>query len=508
MNWLCLPNNKLFTVFNYLFNENQKKEIESYQELEEWAVKAETNPEYARKCAVYCVRDAVLGFKIGERSLENMLVLSYLFRENPDVVVTTAKDELALKIHERQQFDRTNTHGYRTVESKEKLEEFSIGEEKTRLLNLGKSSRGTFNASIVYFMPFIQGLTQIIDADKIAHATNRKLMNTSAVNDKIILVQGLEAYLRKALFDLKVRIPGEESEKFKSGMDHSVNYKEDYTYGKIHGIKNGRYHDSHNIQTLNNMIFESVREINKFLEDKILINHSDKFALLEGDVNTGGLESLIIKLGNGSSLSLEKGRFAINVNNQLISQGIDLGSTKGDTTFIQHEIRSDILDLILNNKPKSQIIDYLIKRVNSFEDEDREKFLYLKENVLRDFLDYSDKAHVREKIQNLIYYGKFAGDIFNGGYVDGQIHLMQVPDFLDSKHKIDYRRYIGNLFGVKNSRSRMLASGSIGNILYSALCFDNGSLNMQKKEALSRIIDKRINSDDVNLLISYQPFLL
>ncbi|MEK6973646.1 MAG: hypothetical protein AABW41_00140 [Nanoarchaeota archaeon] len=506
LNWLWLPNNKLFTAYDYMFGKNHEKEIESYDELEEWAEKSKTNPEYTRKCSVYAIKDAILGFKLGERSLEDILIMSYLFRENPDVIATTAKDELALKVHEMIQFKRTNTYGYRTSQAEEKLDEFSVNEEKVRLLELNESKRGLFNASLVYFTPFIEGLVQIISSDPIAMATYRKFQSANSI-DKVILAEGLEAYLRKALFDLKVRLPVEEGEKFKSRLFDAPDTREDYTYGKIYGIKNGPYHYSRNITTLNNNVFERINDLQRFLQGKEIINFSDKFVLLNGDVDVSGLNSLAIKLGYGNSLSLERGRFSINLEGQFISQGLDLSSTRGDATFLQYEIKSEILTKILKNNSKTEVLDYLARRIADFENEPREKFAYLRESVLRDFLDYSDRAHTREKVQNLIYYGKRAGEIFNGGFIKGIKTLVVVPEFYNRRLEVDYERYKCRFFGPLNEGIRSFSEGTIGNVLYSIFCFERGALNYKKVACLSSIVEGKNIEKAREILLTEQTAL-
>ncbi|MBI2671078.1 hypothetical protein HYX18_03835 [Candidatus Woesearchaeota archaeon] len=505
LHYLWIPDNKLVTIYNYAYGKTQKKEMD-YEELEKKAQLSKTDQEVARELAAYCVKDSVKGFKIQERFLRDILILSYLLRQGPDVVVTASKADLGLKIHEELQFKRISTYGYRTIGGRKKLEEFSVNEEKTRLLNLDDSNRGIFNASIVYFTPFIEGLRQIINADghaKLAY----ELYSESEPVDKVILAEGLEAYLRKALFDLKARLPVKEKDRLKHRLEKDINPREDHLFGGIYGIRNGDYRSSHNIPTLNNAIVNQIEATNRFLARNRIINYSDRFTLLEGDVDASGLEHLVIKLGCGNCLSLEQGRFVINVDGQLISQEFDVRATRGDITVIEHEIKKEIIDLLLFEKNKVKILNYLMTRLRNLEQEEREKFVYLHGNVARDYDEYSDKALLRERIMTMAECGAKKGEKFNSGYIVGIKKRVKVPEFFDPSYEVDFERYRNRFFGSRNNDGRSLSSGSIGNLLYSIFCFDNGALNTEKQIALSRIINGNPKIRDTNLLIVEQTSL-
>ncbi len=505
LHYLWIPDNKLDTVYNYAYNKRQKKEM-GYEELERKAELSKTDPEVARELAAYCVKDSVKGFKIQERFLKDILTLSYLLRQGPDVIPTASKDELGLKVHEELQFKRVSTYGYRTPGGRKKLKDFSMNEEKTRLLNLNNSSRGIFNASIVYFTPFIEGLKPVINADRYARRAYELYLESEPV-DRIILAEGLEAYLRKTLFDLKARLPVGEKDRLKHKINRDINPREDHLFGSIYGIRSGNYRNSHNIPTLNNNIVEQIESINSFLAKNRVVNYSNRFTLLEGNIDVSSLEHLVIKLGHGNCLSLEQGRFAINIGGQLISQEFDVRATRGDITLIEHEIKKDIIEISLFEKDKPKILDYLMTRLANLEKEKIESFAYLRGDVVRDYDEYNDRGLLRERIMTLAQYGAKKGEKFNSGYVVGIKKRVKIPEFLNPEYKIDFERYMNKFFGKENSRCRSFSSGSIGNLLYSIFCFDDGHINSEKQLALSRIINGKEKKEDRALLLSKQMAL-
>jgi len=107
----------------------------------------------------------------------------------------------------------------------------------------------------------------------------------------------------------------------------------------------------------------------------------------------------------------------------------------------------------------------------------------------------------------LAQYGAKKGEKFNSGYVVGIKKRVKIPEFLNPEYKIDFERYMNKFFGKENSRCRSFSSGSIGNLLYSIFCFDDGHINSEKQLALSRIINGKEKKEDRALLLSKQMAL-
>ncbi len=507
--WLWTPDNKLITVANYVFNTHLEKDLD-YETLEKYAQLSRTNQKYTKICAEYNVKDTILHFKLGDEFLKDLLLLSYMFRQKPSRVALTAKNELSNQLHEEQQFKKLHTYSNPQPQEKEDLKKFDVNKEKIRLLELNKIKikKGIHNCCLIYPTPFIEGLLETIKDDPYADEVYKEFKTTTKKH-KIILAQALDAYLRRALYFLKRD----------TGLEKHLDVPfwkrtKDFIFSRLYGIKPEEYNTS--IIKANNNIIKKILVIKNFLKDKYCINYSNKFLLLKGNIDAKELEekNLAINLGYGKAISLEKSRFAINIDGQLISQGIDLSGSKGDKTKLETKLIKELYEIILFKNDKSKLLQLIDESLNSLHD--KKELVYEKE-IKQDF--YSAKAQSREWIQVKNLYGLREGNIIRYGYAlgfehpilayhEGELENPPKENFFDDKYILDKARYINKFYGHKIKSGRSLEEGSLGEIIYSTFCFENGKLVPEKKEALCRIIDRTAKADDYSLLLKEQLELL
>lgn len=468
--YLPTINNRLPTVASFLFKQPLKKDLD-YNELEKLAY---TNPE---ECARYVAKDTILSFQICKRLQKNILFLSKLFRQRPSAICCTSKDNLAIDVHEQLQFDRLYTYGYRTPEAQKKLEQFDVYGMQSELLNTNQHTRGFFNARVCFPMPFLNALYPIIKVDRYAKAVLDEIFDAEDWLDKLILAQGLNAYLKKALFDLCL-LSGEEKLKQRELFSNlrgyffqeaepyrlkteSIESRADWFYGKIFGIKFGKWPDTRNVQEITKNILSCFAKLNEFIANNPLLNFSDKYLLFDEKADLSAIEELAINCGEARVFSLEKGSFIADIDGRLVVQAKDITGRKGDKCELEREYIPLLADAALKGDKAGaeELIYGCLRDLGKGRKED----LVFKNIMRRDFYDFRPEAQRRKMVKMAIIKGKMKGEENKWGFT---IEEKLTPNFME-RGTVDINRYKDIFFGHLHNGKRK--GGSLGCFIYPLL---------------------------------------
>jgi hypothetical protein len=191
-------------------------------------------------------------------------------------------------------------------------------------------------------------------------------------------------------------------------------------------------------------------QINRFLEKQVVLNYSPRFVLLKGDVDVSELEEKVlgVRLGHGPVLSISKNRFAVNLNGQVISQGVDVFGRKGDRNSFEERVTTELFKLMLVKQNKEQVKQYLKENIDYLVKGDERA---LKEELIlisvakREWFQYRDRAHMLAKVKYQIREGIKKGQKISRGWVLGEEDEVDYKTFLE--HSLDRERYYERMFG-------------------------------------------------------------
>ncbi|MBI5871903.1 hypothetical protein HZB88_02355 [archaeon] len=470
LHYLPTINNKLPTVASFLFRLPIEKEL-SYEELERYAYSNQ------RICAEYVAKDALLSFQICKNILKPALLLSYALRQEPSAICCTSKDNLGIDVHEQLQFERLHTYGYRTLESAKRLEEFDMYKKQLRLLKMPKPRKGWFKARICFPIPFLKGFYPVLAADKHALNAYEEIFNAQDWIDKVILAQGLNAYLKKALFDLcllsedkRIKQLGlfQYEQDFITGLSKFMDIKNkkiepraDWFYGKIFGKEFGKWPETRNVSTLSSMLMDSFDRLSRFIAHNSLINYSGKYLVFSQTADFKEISDIVIDCGYADVFSLAGRSFIAYNEGRLFVQSKDLTGKKGDKCKLEQEYIPLIADAVFRND-KERAVQYIESCLKELKEEDKERLVF--RNIMRrHFYDFRHGSLSRKRVQAAIIAGKMKGEENKFGFTKEE---GITSSFLE-EGTVDIDAYRAKFFGPLINSKRN--GGSLGCFLYPIL---------------------------------------
>jgi len=212
--------------------------------------------------------------------------------------------------------------------------------------------------------------------------------------------------------------------------------------------------------------------INKFSElilNHKIINYSNNFFCFPiEETETIEFQERIKDLGievvAGDLMNVSKGKFVINDGINNYKQGIDIRAINGFKTIYQREITNKVFNLVFE-----QGIEDTITYLNQFfkdlknKNLDRNKLIYFKKEVSKDYFDYSAPAQREHRIQAYIELSLEKGDKFAyAELVDGWHTL---DEFLNMPDEVIFENE--NLEFIRNDYIKKLKP-IIEPLLYSA----------------------------------------
>jgi len=141
------------------------------------------------------------------------------------------------------------------------------------------------------------------------------------------------------------------------------------------------------------------------------------------------IEGLGFKVAEGSFLNVKKGSFMLYDGVNIFKREIDTKGNLGFKTIYQQELIMDYVDTLFRKGPE-EAIDLVMNFISKLKtgNVDRNKLIYFKEKVIRDYFDYSSYAQRQERIRAYIEFGLKKGN--QVAYVKLHDRRHKLNDFL------------------------------------------------------------------------------
>jgi hypothetical protein len=484
-----LPNNKLETIARYWLNEEYTKlthtstdefmlspQQDPYANLERMMQKAKTLKTTSTQEAlstfndtiIYATQDTQLHMLIGTTPVDGITLLEdiewghMLLECYPSQICATSKKRQSLDFWTGRVFDNLHTYGDRQMPfADKKWESFSYEQQGLSDITFPHICRGTGSGTLIQPTPYHHGLMPIIEGYDFAKAFLHHLQGTSPKH-RDMLIQMLDMFLMKPAYDL---------------AHITENERTDWFFGKIYGFKLVEWPDRGNIRACQEGLDSSRQALQELIRKEQVINHSDKYILLRGDVDIPALEEtgIAYKRGEGRYISHSRGSFAIAINdnpNETIVQGIDFYGRKGYKTLLEQKAISALYNAFFKGQGLEQCSDIVQQARDALNHTDdpniREHLLFSRNKAPRDFHDYRATAHNQRRIQVLIREGILQGETYPYGYgitPDGENYEYDAETFLLSETRVATDWYLNKFFGPHGRRGRNSAEGSLSQIL-------------------------------------------
>ncbi len=469
--------NKLVTVASQLLGIKAEKGI-SYDELTKLTIEAKLgNRESAREIAEYAVNDCALHYALGEKILEPVLRISFLFGQNPDTICVASKKNTADDLWREKRFWQlknlrasNNSAEYRNFDAA-KLQMSLIFGNNNHSAQSGFSGnkaahpknfqarRGIYDAYVIFPAAVVSALENIIAADNDALSVYQKMHSEKDANVKIVYALSLMSYLSEPLFELEKLRRGDIGREMLFARDN-INDMDDFLFGSKYGIKaveySGRKLISSNVKSANNEIALSMRMLKEYLKDCDVINYSNYFICISSLENDSGKimqemerKMLAVNMGSAKILSAAKGRFIAKIGDYIIAESIDASGKKGYRTKLEQQLIPEFGRLVLDNKNEealSLVIEAARMLANKeLSDED----LAYESRPGKEYFQYSAVSHAQERIRNYILHGASKGEL--------------VRQMLGNE-----KEYLDRWFGSQGKTGRRTAEGTIGDYILAA----------------------------------------
>lgn len=457
-----LTNNKITTVANFLGLKFEKETGGDYEALERMLQKNEGKE--------YTLQDGAQGLFIGEELYKIIIRAAYLSNNNIETIVNSDKKSWGEKVdhdlriqnfgvHETKELPRFS--GIKIFEIKKRKKsllkpleikaieqsEFDIGERKRIPFN---TKKGLFQGHIYYLTPFTKALDEIIHNDLMA----RRFKETITENkiDKLVSSQILEARIRSCLYDL-----------IGNGTKNKILRKEnDLLFGILHGIK---YENNGGV--LYKRIKDEMNNLLEILQEKSLINIGNRFLVSQEEIpEING--DMGFYFGSGRVISLKKGSYAMNVDENILVEGKDISGRKGWMTNFERQKTKDYFEKILRSDNVVDTIKELSFELgNDIRSIKENKLLHLfeKEKISRDYTAFDLTVQNQERINAIISARKKHGDRMAYGYQKGKKYSY-IDEFIE-EIEIDEQRYFERYIGKIDKT--LILNGRLANILKTAL---------------------------------------
>ncbi|HIH31315.1 TPA: hypothetical protein HA235_01275 [Candidatus Woesearchaeota archaeon] len=178
------------------------------------------------------------------------------------------------------------------------------------------------------------------------------------------------------------------------------------------------------------------------------------------------MKGLGIELSRGKFFNVKKGSFILYDERNFYKKDIDAKGKAGYKTIYQQELIHDYIELLFKKGPDEAIktIVEFFKKLNN-NSLDRNKMIYFKESMIKDYFDYSSYAQQQERVQAYIELGLKKDEkaaFFKLGKVHVPLeHFEQMPDSYIFSDKIK-DQLIQDYLGTIEKRNINMQEGKIG----------------------------------------------
>ncbi|MCF7871610.1 hypothetical protein K9L97_01125 [Candidatus Woesearchaeota archaeon] len=175
---------------------------------------------------------------------------------------------------------------------------------------------------------------------------------------------------------------------------YSQKHKEAWKFNKHFGI----HRNEKEIEEINTELMSYFNKVQALFEDCPPINYNGESILLSENISEEELKERMKPLGiikgKGPFISGTKGRFAGNINGQLIMQGIaDFNSKKGERNIFEKDIYNKFFETILFENNLEEALKYVFNRIEQFHKGNLTKEELIYEKIAKkDHTDYAISA--------------------------------------------------------------------------------------------------------------------
>lgn len=136
----------------------------------------------------------------------------------------------------------------------------------------------------------------------------------------------------------------------------------------------------------------------------------DKYALNKKEFKNL-IKGLGIELARGKLYNIKKGSFILYDGMNFYKKNIDVKGKAGFKTIYQSELIHDFIETLFKKGPDEavEIATHFFKKLNEGT-LDKNKLIYFKENIIKDYWDYSSLAQQQERVNAYIQLGLLQGD--------------------------------------------------------------------------------------------------
>lgn len=424
--------NKFETISSLILNKKITKK-ESYDDLTKSNIEQLLgNDATAQNYLEYSCEDVTTLLEIANYIKPIIYLKSNLFKKRPESIYTTSKKTLGLEKYNQAYLTKTFQPKLLKKEEQLNFNKQSSSELFHSHIDIKqKTKQGIFNTSLYYIAPLTNSYLKEIKSNTDIKQIF-KFLNQTTINQQL------------AKYDLISTI------------------EESFLYPYFFFEKNKP-------QRINSAKIQ----LEKLLEEFELINHSDNFYLFnqddENEINKK-IKGLGFKIAQGKTISFSKNSFALYDNLNIYKKQIDTKGRLGFKTIYQEELIKNIIDYTLKESPKQAILE-TVSFFNDLQNKnlEKEKLIYYKPQVLRDYFNYSSYAQRQKRIKAHIKYSLMKDDKFEKALLSDGWHTLDefttLPNNkLYSKKNTEF--LISEYLGPKNNKSRNLQKGIIGKYLY------------------------------------------
>ncbi len=454
--------NKLKTFIEHFFGERDVKDL-SYEETSKKRLEASMgNQNSSIEVAKYAMKDAVLHYLAMQSVKKPVFMLSTLLRQSPEVVCSTSYRSLSRQLLQLRSLENRGCYVSENFgDLKERtFDDVDIEDEKNDLLLKPKNRKvnGLFEkieevdselklalktrpakerAEIFYLTPFVKAFSYFVEKNPSAKAIVDEIggLDDSRYgrNSRLILAQGLQKHYLGVLVH--------------AALNNSDEYWNDaFIFEKMFGVSLNKFVreiysardefqdivKAYNVELLNSKTFTAFRvpahkkdSFRKSLEESLL-----GFFYAPADVIS----------------TAQSGRFLLNVDGELMTQGIDVSGRVGLRLPYEQKVVREFVSRAFSGGSLVDVVKEVVSDLRNYKVPNEE--LVVKNIAKRDFDEYSSLALSNRRVWMNVSNGVEKGEEFAWGYTDKG--MVPASDFMSVKYNPEL--YISMLFGQPSKK--------------------------------------------------------
>jgi len=449
--------NKLKTFVEHFFGERDVKDL-SYEETTKKRVEAAIgNQSSSLEVAKYAMKDAVLHYLSMRSVRKPIFLLSSLLRQSPEVVCSTSYKSLSRQLLQLRSLENRGCFVSEFFgDTKERsFDDVDVEDEKNALLfkPKNKSVKGLFEtleevdgdlklalksrpakerAEIFYLTPFVKAFSYFVEknpaASRLVGEINSFDDSREGRNARFMLAQGLQKHYLGVLVHAALNNPDDY-------------WNDAFVFERMFGVPltkfvrefysaRDEFQDlikKFNVEVLNSKVFTALRVpahekmvFRKSLEESML-----GFYYASADVIS----------------TAQSGRFLLNVDGELMTQGIDVAGRVGLRLAYEQKVVRELVSRAFNGSSLVDVVKEVVSDLRSHRVPHSE--LVVSNVAKRDFDEYSSLALSNRRVWMNVSNGVKQGELFAWGYTDKG--MTPANEFLSAKYNPEL--YVAMLFG-------------------------------------------------------------